>query len=200
MALPGPGGYEVNWAPGVRIFNLSASRSGHLTLPCDYYQGNPNVEQHMALMAKRLKNHTIRRPDLTSTTVRPVDKPKPKPAAPKTSRMPSETLPTTIPVEVNTPVPLNWPQFQKKWKGYPPTEVNFAYWAQKGMVPPLSEAERREEFERLYPIHASSARASASTQPRDQDIPQPTFWNMCGSPPCDTLDAADDLSDSGSNL
>ena len=33
LTVPGPGGYEITWAPGARRFNLQKAPSGHLVIP-----------------------------------------------------------------------------------------------------------------------------------------------------------------------
>lgn len=37
MTLPGPGGYEITWAPGAVRLPLEPAPSGHLILPTDAY-------------------------------------------------------------------------------------------------------------------------------------------------------------------
>jgi hypothetical protein len=37
MALPGEGGYTVNWSPGTKIMPLHKTESGHYVVACDEY-------------------------------------------------------------------------------------------------------------------------------------------------------------------
>ena len=213
LALPGPGGYEVTWAPGARIFPLKASLSGHMTLQCDHYEGNPNAGGHTTLMAEKLKNHKIltvsehkarfHPPGTTSkssskATVLPTTA-TPKPAAPPP--------PMAIPMEPDTVAPLKWNQFVKKYKGYPKEEQQRAYWAQWRIVPPMNLEERRKEFARLYPMYAATS--STPAPPTGDSGSEPTVrevssskpssastWHMCDSAPCEhQLYASGDDSD-----
>ena len=48
MAMPGPGGYKVEWSPGSKLLPLVHAPSGHLVIPCDEFgsvpKGNPTNE------------------------------------------------------------------------------------------------------------------------------------------------------------
>ena len=184
LALPGAGGYQVTWEPGVRVFQLQPSPSGHLTLPCDCYEGNLDPAGHTILMADRLKNHTIQPPKGAPTPSPP--KPSTAKASTATSDAPRNpargrtNLPSTSVAtpEIAIPMlgihekPLDWNPFQKKWRAYPKRDVRIAYWAQWSLTSPLSVAERRQEFAEKYPIHVQAARARKDMPPPpSQDAP-----------------------------
>ena len=48
LAMPGPGGYKIEWSPGTKLLPLEHSPSGHLVIPCDEFssvpKGNPTNE------------------------------------------------------------------------------------------------------------------------------------------------------------
>ena len=37
MAIPGPGGYEIEWSPGTKLLPMVQAPSGHLVVPSDEY-------------------------------------------------------------------------------------------------------------------------------------------------------------------
>ena len=37
MAIPGPGGYKIEWSPGTKLLPMVHAPSGHLVVPCDEY-------------------------------------------------------------------------------------------------------------------------------------------------------------------
>ena len=37
IALPGPGGYKIEWSPGTRLLPMTSAPSGHLVVPCDRF-------------------------------------------------------------------------------------------------------------------------------------------------------------------
>ena len=37
IALPGPGGYKIEWSPGTRLLPMTPAPSGHLVVPCDRF-------------------------------------------------------------------------------------------------------------------------------------------------------------------
>ena len=49
VALPGPGGYKIEWSPGTRILPMTAAPSGHLVIPCDRFseiqQSKPTLDE-----------------------------------------------------------------------------------------------------------------------------------------------------------
>ena len=175
LALPGAGGYTVNWAPGVLLLPLSASRSKHITLRCDHYEGNPNPSAHTVLMAERLRNHTLdteKRAEPPADGWTYVQMPEGEPSSSSTRPTTSATTdrsksrpPTTIPLDMDNTCPLQWPAFQKKWKGYPSREVQVAYAAQWRMVPRPSDDERRRAFADLYPMLEVRPRSAPAARP-----------------------------------
>ena len=48
MAMPGPGGYKIEWSPGTKLLPLVHAPSGHLVIPCDEFakvpKNNPTNE------------------------------------------------------------------------------------------------------------------------------------------------------------
>ena len=44
LTFPGPGGYEIRWAPGARHMPLERAPSGHLIIPCDHYDRIPTAK------------------------------------------------------------------------------------------------------------------------------------------------------------
>ena len=42
LTYPGPGGYEITWAPGAVHFDLESAPSGHLLIPVDNYDKLPS--------------------------------------------------------------------------------------------------------------------------------------------------------------
>ena len=49
LALPGPGGYKIEWSPGTKLLPMQAAPSGHLVIPCRH------KEEVHALIAKKKK-------------------------------------------------------------------------------------------------------------------------------------------------
>ena len=43
LTMPGPGGYEIKWAPGARHFNLQKAPSGHLVIPMHEFSCVPQT-------------------------------------------------------------------------------------------------------------------------------------------------------------
>ncbi len=37
IALPGPGGYKIEWSPGTKVLQMEHAPSGHLVVPCDKF-------------------------------------------------------------------------------------------------------------------------------------------------------------------
>ena len=37
MALPGPGGYTINWSPGTKLLTMEPAESGHLMVSTDNF-------------------------------------------------------------------------------------------------------------------------------------------------------------------
>ena len=42
LAMPGPGGYKIEWSPGTKLLPITAAPSGHFVIPCDKYDKVPN--------------------------------------------------------------------------------------------------------------------------------------------------------------
>ena len=57
MAMPGPGGYTIEWSPGTKLLPLVHSPSGHLVIPCDEFasvpKGSPSNEVSFVTDMKR---------------------------------------------------------------------------------------------------------------------------------------------------
>jgi len=47
LALPGPGGYKIEWSPGTKLLPMQAAPSGHLVIPCR------NRDEVQALITKK---------------------------------------------------------------------------------------------------------------------------------------------------
>ena len=45
LTFPGPGGYEINWAPGATHIQLESAPSGHYVIPVDAYDRIPPKAQ-----------------------------------------------------------------------------------------------------------------------------------------------------------
>ena len=41
FTIPGPGGYEIKWAPGAVHIPMETALSSHLMVPCDHYHDVP---------------------------------------------------------------------------------------------------------------------------------------------------------------
>ena len=37
LAIPGKGGYRIEWSPGTKLLPMIPAPSGHLVVPCDEY-------------------------------------------------------------------------------------------------------------------------------------------------------------------
>ena len=57
MTFPGPGGYEITWAPGAKHFKLEQENSGHLMIPCDDV-GNVRTESVLPEQPLTLHAHS----------------------------------------------------------------------------------------------------------------------------------------------
>ena len=57
MTIPGPGGYEIKWAPGAIHIPLIPARSSHLMIPCDLYE---NIPRGGGLKPKEVCFHALR--------------------------------------------------------------------------------------------------------------------------------------------
>ncbi len=55
LSFPGPGGYEIQWSPGTRHFNLQPAQSGHLMIPCDDFG---NIANESVLPDNPMTLHT----------------------------------------------------------------------------------------------------------------------------------------------
>ena len=42
LAMPGPGGYKIEWSPGTKLLPITSAPSGHLVIPCDKYDKVPS--------------------------------------------------------------------------------------------------------------------------------------------------------------
>ena len=43
IVFPGPGGYKIEWSPGSKLLPMESAPSGHLVIPCDYYNESGSV-------------------------------------------------------------------------------------------------------------------------------------------------------------
>ena len=75
LALPGPGGYKIEWSPGTKLLPMQPAPSGHLVIPCR------NREEVQSLLTKKKKeaktsnaqisfvtNHNTTTPSSSSST------------------------------------------------------------------------------------------------------------------------------------
>ena len=57
IAFPGPGGYKIEWSPGTKLLPMTAAPSGHLVIPCDYFDDAVNTKHTEPLVFHT--DHTI---------------------------------------------------------------------------------------------------------------------------------------------
>ena len=53
LALPGSGGYKIEWSPGTKLMPMTSAPSGHLVIPCDDYhklKETPNLKENITFV------------------------------------------------------------------------------------------------------------------------------------------------------